>query len=292
MIGEQTVQKQAVSNIAIMVVGSAVGVGIALIILALMLIARQPGVGSTIHALWATVRGALPPLPDDLAREARMWGLIGREGEGVAAFWYMSRSAGIISYVLLWGSVAWGLVVSTKVLDGAVRRPSTFAWHEQLSLAALAVGAFHALVLMGDRYISFSLKDILIPFTSSYEPVAVGLGIVGFYVAALVTVSFYVRNRIGARTWRKLHYLTFAVYILVTLHGFAIGSDTQSLLMKLVYLGSMSVILFLVYYRLLTAGAEPMRRPRTRGAEPRTLAPQPQTVPAYIPSQRQRPPVE
>ncbi len=290
MIGEQTVQKEAVGNIAVMIVGITLGIGIALAMLALLLVVRQPGFGPGLYALGATVRGASPPLPGALAREARTWGLIGREGEGVAAFWYMSRSAGIISYVLLWGSVAWGLVVSTKILDGAVRRPSAFAWHEQLSLAALAVGAFHAVVLMGDRFISFSWKDILIPFAASYEPVAVGLGIVGFYVAALVTGSFYVRNRIGARTWRKLHYMTFVVYILVTLHGFAIGSDTQSLLMKLVYLGSMSVILFLVYYRLLTAGADPVRRPRSRGAESRTLAPQPHTVPAYVPSQHQRPP--
>ena len=35
-------------------------------------------------------------------------------------YWYMARSAGIVAYLLVWGSVAWGLMVTNKVLDGVV----------------------------------------------------------------------------------------------------------------------------------------------------------------------------
>ena len=36
-------------------------------------------------------------------------------------YWYMARSAGIVAYLLVWGSVAWGLMVTNKVLDGVVK---------------------------------------------------------------------------------------------------------------------------------------------------------------------------
>jgi len=258
MIQESSATQQVTNNLLVVLLGNLFGGLVAFIAILAGLIALPSG-SRSFSGLMDGAQQLVNHLPSALVREAALWGLVSQDGKGISAFWYMSRSAGIVGYLLLWASVALGLVISTKVLDGAVRRPAVFAWHEQISLAALGFGAFHALVLMGDHYINFSLADILIPFAASYQPVAVGLGTVGFYLTLLVTVSFYFRRYIGAKTWRKLHYFTFAVYVLVTLHGFAIGSDTKFLAMKIVYLGSLSVILFLVYYRLLIAAMPPVR---------------------------------
>ncbi|NOZ07204.1 MAG: hypothetical protein GXP41_12790 [Chloroflexi bacterium] len=258
MIHESGATQQVTNNLLLIMLGNLFGGVVALVAILAGFVFFPSG-----HLSFSGFVGGAQQLanhvPNALVREAALWGLVSQDGKGISAFWYMSRSAGIVGYLLLWASVAWGLVISTKVLDRMVRRPAVFAWHEQISLAALGFGAFHALVLMGDHYIHFSLGDILIPFAASYQPVAVGLGTLGFYLALLVTASFYFRRYIGAKSWRKLHYLTFAVYILVTLHGFAVGSDTKSLVMKILYLGSMSVILFLVYYRLLIAAIPPVR---------------------------------
>ena len=42
---------------------------------------------------------------------------------------------------------------------------------------------------------------------------------------AVIYVSFSLRRRIGVRNWRRLHYLTFAVFGAATVHGLAAGTD-------------------------------------------------------------------
>jgi predicted ferric reductase len=170
------------------------------------------------------------------------------------AYWYMSRGAGLIAYLLLWGAAAWGLVVSTKVARGLIAASAVTGLHEFLSLAALAFAGFHALVLLGDSYINFSVIDISYPFAASYQPGRVGLGQMAFYLSAILILSFYARKQIGHKTWRWLHYLTFLTYAIVLAHGFTTGTDSAALPVRVMYIGTGAVIVFLIYYRLLSGG--------------------------------------
>ena len=166
-------------------------------------------------------------------------------------YWYMARSAGIVAYLLLWGSVAWGLMVSNKILDGIVKPPVVYELHKSLSILALVTGMFHGLILLGDSYMQFSVLDILIPFRSSYQPIWVGLGTLGLYLMAILVVSFYIKKRIGHRAWRLLHYTSFGVWIMITLHGIMAGTDTQLLLMQLLYVVAIVSVGYLIIYRLV-----------------------------------------
>ena len=171
-----------------------------------------------------------------------------------SAYWYMSRGAGLVSYVLLWATTAWGLLVSTKLVKGLVAAPFAAGLHEFLSLATLSFAAFHGLVLLGDRYINFSLIDVVYPFAATYRPGWVGLGQVGFYLTAALVLSFYVRKKVGPRTWRAVHFFTFPAYGLVLVHGITSGTDSSALPVQVMYLATGTAIVFLVYYRLLTLG--------------------------------------
>jgi predicted ferric reductase len=166
-------------------------------------------------------------------------------------YWYMARSAGIVAYLLVWGSVAWGLMVTNKVLDGVVKPILTYELHQFLSIAALVAGVFHAFILLGDTYIQFSVLDLLIPFRSSYQPLWVGLGILGAYLMAGLIVSFYIKKRIGHRVWRLVHYSSFAVWVMVTVHGVLAGSDSHWPLMQMLYIGAIVSVSFLLTYRIL-----------------------------------------
>lgn len=176
---------------------------------------------------------------------------------GDKAAWYLVRSSGVVSYLLLAGSTVWGLVLSTqmvrKVLPGAL----ALAMHNALSWLAVFTGGAHALLLLFDRYYSYGLPDVLVPFIGPYRPVWVGLGSVGLYLALLTTLSFRWRQRMGVRRWRLLHRLTFVSYGLVTVHGLLAGSDSALPGMRFVYVGSVLLVLFLTNYRLLAA---PSRR--------------------------------
>ncbi len=166
-------------------------------------------------------------------------------------YWYMARSAGIVAYLLVWGSVAWGLMVTNKVLDGVVKPILTYELHQFLSIAALVAGVFHAFILLGDSYIQFSVLDLLIPFRSTYQPLWVGLGILGAYLMVGLTVSFYIKKRIGHRVWRLVHYSSFAVWVMVTVHGVLAGSDSHWPFMQALYIGAIVSVSFLLTYRIL-----------------------------------------
>ncbi len=172
------------------------------------------------------------------------------QGE-TSAFWYMSRMSALLAYLLLWGSTIWGLMLSTKIVKGFVPLALTFSIHEFLSLLGLGFATFHALILLGDQYINFKLWHILVPFTAPDKPFWMGIGTLSLYLYALISGSFYVRKRLGQRTWRALHYLTFLTYVMTLTHGLVIGSESKLDLMKMIYLASAASVLFLVYYRIL-----------------------------------------
>ena len=208
-------------------------------------------------------RGLVPvPILDDWLRLLPAWvynGLVGQarlmgfplQGES-AAFWYMGRISGLLAYLLLWASTAWGLLLGTKIVKTYLPLSLTFSLHEFLSWLGLGFSLFHPLILLGDRYVNFSLSDILLPFSASFEPFWLGLGTLSLYLYALIVVSFYSKKWLGAKTWRALHYLSLAVYGLALWHGLAVGSESDLSLVRFMYLGSAASILFLTLYRVLS----------------------------------------
>ena len=171
------------------------------------------------------------------------------------AFWYLSRVAGLIAYTLLCLAVILGLSVTNKLARVWPGGPAAVDLHQFASLLGLSFTAFHVLVLLGDHYIGYTLPQLLIPFASTdYRPLWVGLGQIALYLAVPIALSFYVRRWIGYRTWRSLHYGTFGVYALTTLHGLLAGTDAQNPLVLALYGGTALVVVGLTVHRLrLTA---------------------------------------
>lgn len=167
------------------------------------------------------------------------------------AYWFLSRSSGIIAYILLWMSMALGLMITNKMARAWPGGPTAFDLHQHTSLLALALSLFHSLILMGDRFINYSLIQVIVPFTSSYEPVWVGLGQIGFYLLLIVSFSFYVRKQITRRVWRLLHYFSFLLFIFILLHGVMSGSDSGTLWASMLYWFTGGSLLFLTCYRIL-----------------------------------------
>ncbi|MGD8584318.1 MAG: ferric reductase-like transmembrane domain-containing protein [Chloroflexota bacterium] len=178
--------------------------------------------------------------------------------------WHLSRSAGTVAYLLLSGSTVWGLLQSSKLAKEVIPAGLSYAMHNILSWLALIFTGLHALVLLFDNYYTYTLSDLTIPFIGPYRPIWVGLGIIGFYLMLMVIISFQVRTRIGQQRWRALHYFSFVVYALATVHGLAAGTDSSKLSMRLMYLGSGLLVFFLTNYRLLMRDMSASRSVRNR----------------------------
>jgi predicted ferric reductase len=63
-----------------------------------------------------------------------------------------------------------------------------------------------------------------------------------------VTVTFYLRTRIGMNAFRAIHVFSLVGYLGVTLHGFFAGTDSPLLSMQLLYRGTALVVVFLTVY--------------------------------------------
>ena len=166
----------------------------------------------------------------------------------VQLWWYVTRASGLVAYLLLWFSMVLGLAVTSKYLDHALDRVFTYDFHQFISLLSIAFVAVHIIVLMFDRYLPYSIWQILIPFISPYRPFWVGVGVIGFYLIILVTVTFYLRNKIGGRAFRVIHILSLLGYLGATLHGIYSGTDTSLPTMQLLYKGTGLVVLFLTIF--------------------------------------------
>jgi len=190
-------------------------------------------------------------------------------GEEPKAFWYLSRATAFVSLSLLWVSMALGLGVTNKMARLWPGTPAAFAIHEYVSLLGLAFAMFHALIILGDKYINFTLVQLLTPFsTLQYKPFWVGLGQVGFYTWAILALSFYVRKTIGQKTWRFLHYLTFGMYFLALFHGIFSGTDSSAAWAQQYYWFSGASLLFLFFVRILTAIINTLFPPQKRRPVP------------------------
>jgi len=138
-------------------------------------------------------------------------------------FWITSRAAGGAALLLASASVAVGLMMSSK-RSGANKRDLR-AVHEALSLATLAMVALHGLSLLGDSYLNPGLAGIAIPFVGFYRPLWTALGIVAGYGLAVLGLTYYLRNRIGAARWRRLHRLTAVFWLAAVVHTIGAGTD-------------------------------------------------------------------
>jgi predicted ferric reductase len=174
-------------------------------------------------------------------------------GPDPKAYWYLSKGSAFVALSLVWLSMALGLLMTNKMARIWPGAPVSFALHEFISLLGLGFALFHAFVLLGDHYIGYTLKQVLIPFFSTYEPVWVGLGQLGFYAMLIITFSFYLRSHIGQKTWRFLHYTSFATYLIALLHGITAGSDGSLPWVQQYYWVSGGALLFLLSYRIVAS---------------------------------------
>ena len=200
--------------------------------------------GTAIGTVLAAV--VIPNLVPDLAASLL--------GDQPKAFWYLSRSSGIVAYLALWLAMVLGLSLTNRFARLWAGGPAVADVHQFSSLLALVLVVFHVVILLGDRYAEYRVEQLLIPFTAwQHEPIWVGLGQIALYLALLVTFTSYARRTIGVRAWRLIHYTSFGVFVLVLAHGIGAGTDSSSGVMLAVYLLTGCSVVFLMAYRILMA---------------------------------------
>ena len=177
---------------------------------------------------------------------------------GQHVWWLASRSVGVVALVLVSLSVALGLSMSGRLVRGPGVAARLKTVHEALALSGLLAIILHGLLLLPDPYLHPGIAGITVPFALSTRPAWTAAGIVGGWLAAIITVSFYVRPWIGARTWRRLHRWTFAVYLLGLAHTIGAGTDAGATWLLAMLTLTVLPVLVTGAHRLVTLDRRPV----------------------------------
>jgi hypothetical protein len=186
--------------------------------------------------------------------------------------WTTARAGGITAYVLLSLAVVLGLALSMRWQHPRWPRLITNELHNYLMLLSFVFIGVHSLAVLLDPFTTFTLQDVLVPLASTYRTIWLSLGIVASYLAIAIWISTWLRPHIGYAIWRKMHVLTFLVYLASTLHGIGTGSDTRTVWGLALYGGSTLLVGTLLVIRLLRATkTAPEGHPMLAGATVFTL---------------------
>jgi methionine sulfoxide reductase heme-binding subunit len=166
-------------------------------------------------------------------------------------FWILARASGLLAYVLLTSSVLAGIVLKARPFGRALKAASVTDLHRFLAFLGLGLIALHGVALVLDTTVHISPAALLVPGLVSYRPLWTALGVVAAELMLLVYVSFALRRRIGGRRWRRLHWLTYAVFGLATAHGLAAGTDSGRLWALVLYGAATGAVVGAVGWRAL-----------------------------------------
>lgn len=144
------------------------------------------------------------------------------------ALWYLTRGSGAVALVLLTASVLLGVMNSTRWRTKHWPRFLTFGLHRNVTLLAIAFTAIHVVTTIADSFAPIGWIDSVIPFLSPYRPFWLGLGTVAFDLLLALTITSFLRRRIGVRVWRLVHWLAYASWPVALLHSLGTGSDART----------------------------------------------------------------
>jgi len=166
--------------------------------------------------------------------------------------WNIARTGGFTAYILLTLAVAVGLALTMKLQSPSYwPRLINSELHNFLTLLSVVFVGVHILAVWIDPFTRFGWNEVFIPFVSHYRVIWMALGIIALYLGIAIGISTWLRPLIGYTWWRRLHILTLGVYGLVTVHGIATGSDTQTWWGLAIYGGSIILVGGLLCWRLL-----------------------------------------
>ncbi|MFC6285792.1 ferric reductase-like transmembrane domain-containing protein [Nocardioides sp. GCM10027113] len=142
--------------------------------------------------------------------------------------WWVSRSTGIVAFVLLTLALLLGILSRSGRDVAGVGRYGLLELHHTAALTALGLLAVHVVTVVLDSVAGVSTLAALVPFTSGYAPVWVGLGVLATYGVLVGSATGLLRGRLSPRGFAVVHALTLLAWPLAALHFLGAGTDGRA----------------------------------------------------------------
>ena len=134
----------------------------------------------------------------------------------------LSNYAGLGAIGLLTLNILIGLLLATKynpVRRWPHRRINTVMIHNYTGYAAIALVLVHPAFLLLPNRVDFRVIDLFYPMNAPKQPWINTAGAAAAYLLVVVVATSYVRFRIGRRWWKRVHFVTYALFPLYAVHA-------------------------------------------------------------------------
>lgn len=185
--------------------------------------------------------------------------------------WYVNRGSGAVVLVLLTISIVLGIVTTMRWQTPRWPRFITAALHRNVSLLSMAFLAIHVFSAVADGYVPIGWKDTVVPFVAGYRTFWLGLGAVVLDLLVAIVLTSLLRERLGPRAWKAVHWSAYACWPIAFIHGLGTGTDVGAAWM--IAIDGACV---------LAVGLAVLWRGRSRPDEPRLTAPMPARARAMV----------
>jgi methionine sulfoxide reductase heme-binding subunit len=141
--------------------------------------------------------------------------------------WYSTRATGFVTLVLFTMVVVLGTFVATRVGGERVGRFEINELHRSISMVSIVFLAIHVVTTVADSYVPTGVLSVVVPFTSTYRRVAVGVGAIALDLILAVWASSLLKARIANTSWRFIHWFSWLAFATALVHAFLTGTDAR-----------------------------------------------------------------
>ena len=170
---------------------------------------------------------------------------------GSQGLWFLSRGSGLVLLVLFSAVIVLGVATRT---GSTPRRWPHFAvaeLHRTHSLFAVALLVLHVVTAILDPFVTIGWAATLLPFASPYRTLAIGLGTLAVDLGGAVLLTSLVRQHLGQRAWRAVHWLAYLAWPVAFVHSLTAGNDLGVWWVALIEVGSAAAVAAALLARVL-----------------------------------------
>lgn len=149
----------------------------------------------------------------------------------------LSSTAGLIATAVLTVNLLLGILLSTaykrsrywKSMPGWIRKVSIDDLHNWTAYVALAFALAHPLLLLSDTSSKFRFRDILYPLNAPHQGIWIVPGCLALYalIVVIITTQKAIKNRLGFRTWKNIHLISYGTTLLFIIHGLVMDPELK-----------------------------------------------------------------
>jgi methionine sulfoxide reductase heme-binding subunit len=144
---------------------------------------------------------------------------------GDLEFWFIARITGLTAFAVLSLSVLSGEALRTSVLDFLAKNRAIRKLHDFTTPLWLPLVFAHIIALLFDKTARIDPISVVIPFTTSYGQLPIGLGTLAFDVIMVVTITSWLRSRMNNTVWMWIHRTSYLAFVAIFFHAALSGTD-------------------------------------------------------------------